>query len=410
MAGALDGLRVLDLSRVLAGPWASQLLGDFGADVVKVERPGSGDETRAWGPPWVSPDDAASSGAGESAYFLSCNRNKRSIAVDLAHGEGAALVRELAGRADVLLENFRAGTLARFGLDDGALRALNPRLVYCTISAWGSGSSRAGEAGYDAMIQAAGGFMSITGAPAAEGGSPVKAGVAIADLVTGFYATSAILAALQARERTGTGQRIEVPLFDAQVAALANQALNFLVGGEVPQRLGTAHPNIVPYQAFATADGHLMLAIGNDAQFRRCIDCLGLAGRLGGAAFASNSARVARRDEVVGAIGAALSERTTAEWQSRLTAASVPCGPVNTLDRVFAEPYVREQALVRRLAHPYDPELPTVANPVRFSGTPVRYSAAPPLLGADTDAVLQEWLGYSAERIDELRASGAIER
>lgn len=399
MAGALDGIRVLDLSRVLAGPWATQLLGDFGADVVKVERPGQGDETRRWGPPWLGGT------SGESAYFLSCNRNKRSLTVDLAQPAGQSVVRELALGADVLIENFRAGTTARYGLDPKALLRDNPMLVYCSISAYDSGSSRGGEPGYDAMIQAAGGFMSITGP---EGGGPQKAGVAIADIMTGMYAASAILAALHSRHQSGRGQQIEVPLFDAQVACLANQNLNYLLGGRVPRRLGSAHPNIVPYQAFETADGDLMLAVGNDRQFRDCIATLGVADRLGDERFANNAARVLHREEVVAVLAAAFARRTTADWLQLLTQAGVPCGPINSLDAVFASAYAREQELVRRLNHPYDPELPTVANPVRFAETPVRYAQAPPLLGADSDEVLREWLGYSPERIEILRAAGTI--
>jgi crotonobetainyl-CoA:carnitine CoA-transferase CaiB-like acyl-CoA transferase len=402
LTGALDGVRVLDLSRVLAGPWTSQLLGDYGADVVKIERPGRGDDTRNWGPPWLGGEGR------ESAYFLSCNRNKRSVAVDLAHPEGQALVRSLAMRADVLIENFRAGSLARCGLDEQSLRGPNPRLVYCTISAYDSRSSRASEPGYDAMIQAEGGFMSITGAPDEEGGSPQKAGVAVADVLTGLYAATAILAALRHREREGTGQRVEIPLFDVQVACLANQNLNYLIGGSVPGRLGTAHPNIVPYQAFATADGYLMLAVGTDAQFRACIACLGIAGLLGGDAFASNARRVARREEVVAALNVAFARETTAAWISALVPAGVPCGPIQSIDQVFSSDYAREQQLARELVHPLDAALPTVANPVRFSATPVSYAIAPPLLGADTDAVLRDWLGYSPERIGHLKASGAL--
>ncbi len=398
---ALEGLRVLDLSRVLAGPWTTQLLGDFGADVVKVERPRSGDETRGWGPPWLPGSPS------ESAYFLSCNRNKRSITVDLATEAGQDVIRDLALEADVLIENFRAGTTAAFGIDPATLLERDPQLVYCTISAYDSGSARRDEPGYDAMIQASGGFMSVTGAPGAEG-RPQKAGVAIADIMTGMYAASAILAALRSRDMSGLGQHIEVPLFDTQVASLANQNLNYLIGGKVPGRLGTAHPNIVPYQAFATADGELMLAVGNDSQFRACIAVLGVADRLGEERFASNAARVGQRDEVAGIIGESIARRTTAEWLRAFGAAGVPCGPINSLDAVFASDYARDQQLVRTLHHPGDPMLPTVANPVRFSVTPVCYKQAPPLLGADTDAVLRQWLRYSPERIEQLREEGAI--
>jgi crotonobetainyl-CoA:carnitine CoA-transferase CaiB-like acyl-CoA transferase len=390
---------VLDLSRVLAGPWATQLLGDFGADVVKVERPGCGDETRHWGPPWLGGT------SGESAYFLSCNRNKRSLTLDLAVAGGQAVARDLALRADVLIENFRSGATARFGLDPETLLREHPPLVYCSISAYDSGSSQSSEPGYDAMIQAAGGFMSVTGP---EDGGPQKAGVAIADIMTGMYAASAILAALHSRHRSGRGQHIEVPLFDTQVACLANQNLNYLVGGGVPGRLGTAHPNIVPYQAFATADGDLMLAVGNDRQFRACIASLGAEDRLGDERYATNAMRVRHRGELVPVLAEAFAQRATADWLEVLRQAGVPCGPINSLDKVFASDYAREQQLVRRVRHADDPALPTVANPVRFAETPVNYSQAPPLLGADSDGVLREWLGYSPERIAKLREAGTI--
>ena len=403
MQGSLQGLKVLDLTRVLAGPWATQLLGDYGADVVKVERPHVGDDTRRWGPPWLGGDSS-----GESAYFLAANRNKRSLTVDLGTPRGQELIRELASRADVLIENFRSGTMAGFGLDHPTLEALNPQLIYCSITAYDSQSSKAGEPGYDAMVQASGGLMSITGAPDSEGGGPQKVGVAIADLMTGMYASTAILAALNYREKHGGGQYIEVPLYDAQVAWLANQAMNYLVGGEVPVRLGNAHPNIVPYQSFATSDSHLMLAVGNDAQFRRCLTCLGLDELAVDQRFANNAARVAHRDELNGLLAEKFAQHSTAHWLQALNAAQVPCGPINDLGSVFNDPYAREQELVRRQTHPHTDELPAVANPVRFGLTPVSYALAPPLLGENSDAVLRDWLGYSADSISQLRDSGAI--
>ena len=301
MSGPLSAIRVLDLSRVLAGPWATQLLGDYGADVVKIERPGAGDDTRQWGPPWLQKQ--ANGEERESAYFLATNRNKRSLAVDLSSTAGQDIVRELAAKADVVVENFKTGTLQRWGLDPDALRRDNPGLIVCTISAYARESSRAGEPGYDAMVQAAGGLMSITGAPDEEGGQPQKVGVAVADIMAGMYAATAILAALQARSVTGLGQHIDIPLYDSQVAWLANQGMNYLVSGETPGRMGTAHPNLVPYQAFATADGNIMLAVGNDRQFEKCLEATGLDELLGDPRFATNAARIENRDDIVTRIG-----------------------------------------------------------------------------------------------------------
>jgi crotonobetainyl-CoA:carnitine CoA-transferase CaiB-like acyl-CoA transferase len=388
METALQNIRVLDLSRVLAGPWASQLLGDFGADVVKVERPGVGDDTRQWGPPWLGT---------ESAYFLSTNRNKRSITVDLATAEGQDLVRALAGRADVLLENFRVGTLERYGLGAAELMRKNPKLVYCSISAFGQSGSRASDPGYDAMIQAEAGLMSITGPPDYESGGPQKVGVAIADIMTGMYAASAILAALQARSETGRGQRIDVPLYDAQVAWLANQSMNFLVGGEVPARMGTAHPNLVPYQAFATSDGNLMLAVGNDRQFRDCVGALGLHELADDERYADNAGRIANRDELVARIGIRLRSDSTKHWLGVFGAHRVPAGPINDIGEVLTNAYAVERQLVRTMTNGAGAEVPTVASPVRFEETPVVYGRPPPLLGEHTEEVLRDWLGYSPD-------------
>jgi crotonobetainyl-CoA:carnitine CoA-transferase CaiB-like acyl-CoA transferase len=397
--GPLENFRVLDLSRVLAGPWAGQLLGDFGADIVKIERPGQGDDTRRWGPPWLGT---------ESAYFLSTNRNKRSVTVDIATTNGQRVIRDLASKADVLLENFRVGTLARYGLDPEGLMADNPRLIVCSVSAFGQEGSRAGEPGYDAMIQASGGLMSITGSPDDEGGSPAKVGVAIADIMAGMYAASAVLAALHARERTGRGQRIDVPLYDSQVAWLANQNMNFLVGGNVPRRMGTAHPNLVPYQAFATSDGHIMIAVGNDRQFARCMEALGRAELAGDADYASNAARIARRNELISLMAAIVRRRSTADWLETLAAHGVPAGPINDVGEVLSNAYAVEKQLVRKLENAAGDAVPSVANPVAFAATPVAYERAPPLLGEHTDEVLREWLGYSDERIAALRQESAI--
>lgn len=393
---------MLDLSRVLAGPWATQLLGDFGADVVKVERPGSGDDTRHWGPPWLGGDE------GESAYFLAANRNKRSITIDLKNADGCRVLKRLASKADVLIENFRAGTLAAIGLDSDVLRAENPRLVVCTVSAYGKDSSLATQPGYDAMIQASGGLMSITGAPDDEGGGPQKVGVAAADIMAGMYAATAIIAALRAREKSGKGDTIEVPLYDSQVAWLANQAMNYLVGGVVPGRRGTAHPNIVPYQAFATTDGHLMLAVGNDRQFASCVRAIGAPGLADDPAFATNADRVHQRERLVDELSRIFRTRSTAHWIDALSRVDVPCGPINRVDEVFESAYARERGLVHRLQHPLSASLPTVANPVRFAEHVVDYRRAPPLLGQHSDEVLREWLGYSAESIQDLKNAGAL--
>jgi crotonobetainyl-CoA:carnitine CoA-transferase CaiB-like acyl-CoA transferase len=391
------------MSRVLAGPWAGQLLGDYGADVVKIERPGSGDDTRKWGPPWFGDGDER-----ESAYFLSCNRNKRSVTLDIAQREGQRVVRELVAKADVLIENFKVGTMTRYGLGAAELLKLNPGLIYCSISAFGKDSSRANEPGYDAIMQASAGLMSITGAPDADGGSPQKAGVAICDIMAGMYATTAILAALRAREKTGVGQCIDIPLYDTQVAWLANQAMNYLVGGEVPKRLGTAHPNLVPYQVFATSDGYLMLAVGNDRQFRSCVRCLGIEELADDPRFSRNEGRLEHRQELLLPLVNAFGAASTDHWLSVLAVAGVPAGPINNIEDVLSDEFAGERQLVRTMAHPTGGDMPTVANPVRFSNTSVAYQSAPPLLGQHTSEVLAEWLGYSEADIEKLANSTTI--
>jgi crotonobetainyl-CoA:carnitine CoA-transferase CaiB-like acyl-CoA transferase len=403
MTAPLSNIRVLDMSRILAGPWAGQLLGDYGADVVKIERPGVGDDTRQWGPPWLGGLDG-----GESAYFLSANRNKRSVTVDISDDRGQAVIRDLAATADVLLENYKVGTLKRYGLGAVELCALNPRLIYCSISAFGQSGSRAAEPGYDAMIQASAGLMSITGPAGHDADGPQKVGVAIADIMAGMYATTAVLAALNARAVTGHGQHIDVPLYDSQVAWLANQNMNYLVGGEVPQRLGTAHPNLVPYQAFATRDGNLMLAVGNDRQFAAFADCIAQPGFATDVRFQRNSDRIANRTELISLLEPVLATQTTAHWLKALGKRGVPAGPINSIDEVLTDSYAEEHGLVRPLANSLGQEVPTVANPVDFSETPVSYRKAPPLLGEHTDEVLREWLGYSQELIAELREYSAI--
>lgn len=389
--GALAGLKVLDLSRVLAGPWASQLLGDLGADVVKVERPGSGDDTRRWGPPWL---EGADGPTDESAYFLCANRNKRSLVVDLASPDGQALVRRLAARADVVIENFKVGGLAAYGLDHASLRRDNPRLVYCSITGFGQTGPYAQRAGYDFLIQGLGGLMSLTGRPDGEpGAGPMKVGVALTDITTGLYATVAILAALAHRQRSGEGQHIDMALLDVQVACLANQASNYLVGQRIPQRLGNAHPSIVPYQDFPTADGHMIIAVGNDGQFAKLCAALGQPAWSADERFATNPARVKHRLVLIGRLAEVTMTRPTAHWIAVMEKAGVPCGPINTLDQVFADPQVQARGLRVELPHPLSDALSVVANPIRLSGTPVRYRQAPPRLGEHSGQVLADWLG-----------------
>ena len=407
---ALAHLRVLDLSRVLAGPWASQLLGDLGADVIKVEKPGEngkgGDDTRGWGPPWLA--DGAGVPTTDAAYFLCTNRNKRSLTVDITQPAGQAIVRELAAQSDVVLENFKVDGLKAYGLDYASLAALNPRLVYCSITGFGQDGPYATRAGYDFLIQGMGGLMSITGrAEDEEGAGPQKVGVALTDILTGLYATIAIQAALAHREKSGSGQHIDLALLDVQVACLANQAMNYLVSGKVPRRLGNGHPNIVPYQDFPTADGDMILAIGNDGQFARFCDIAGHAGWAKDERFASNAARVENRSELIPLLRQATVMKTTAEWIALLENAAVPCGPINDLAAVFADPQVLHRGLRVDLPHAAGGTAPQVANPIRFSATPIDYRRAPPLLGQDTEAVLRE-LGRSAEDIAALRAAGVI--
>jgi len=404
-AGALAGLRVLDLSRVLAGPWAGQLLADLGADVVKVERPGQGDDTRAWGPPWL--DDGEGRATSEAAYYLSANRNKRSITVDLSEPEGQRLVRELAAQADIVIENFKVGGLEQYGLDHASLRAQNPRLIYCSITGFGQTGPYAPRAGYDFLIQGMGGLMSLTGRPDHEAGEgPMKVGVALTDVMTGLYATVAMLAALSHRERTGEGQHIDMALLDVQVACLANQASNYLVGGAVPHRMGNAHPNIVPYQEFPTADGYMIIAVGNDGQFGKLCAALDHAEWASDERFTTNPQRVKHRAELIGLLREVTSTRNTADWVAAMEGAGVPCGPINTLDRVFEDPQVQARGLRIEMPHPLAGTVPLVANPIRLSESPVAYRQAPPTLGQHTDEVLAEWLGLGADEAASLHARG----
>lgn len=388
----LTGVRVLDLSRVLAGPWAGQLLADLGADVVKVEKPGAGDDTRAWGPPYLK--DASGRDTSEASYFLCANRNKRSVAIDIATPEGQAQVRALAQQADVLLENFKVGGLQRYGLDYASLKEANPRLVYCSITGFGQTGPYAARAGYDFLIQGMGGLMSVTGQPDGEpGAGPQKVGVALTDIMTGLYATIAVQAALAERDKSGLGQHIDLALLDVQIACLANQASNYLAGGLVPRRMGNAHPNIVPYQAFPTADGDIILAVGNDGQFAKFCAVAGKPEWSGDERFASNAQRVANRAVLVPLLRQATVMRTSADWIAALEAAGVPCGPINRIDEVFADPQVVARGLRIALPHPLAGQVPLVANPIRLSGSPVVYQRPPPLLGEHTEEVLAQWLG-----------------
>jgi crotonobetainyl-CoA:carnitine CoA-transferase CaiB-like acyl-CoA transferase len=403
MAGALSHLRILDLSRVLAGPWAGQLLADLGAEVLKVEKPEEGDDTRRWGPPFLKDRDGRDS--QESAYYLSANRGKRSLAIDFTRPEGQELIRKLVAGCDVVLENFKVGGLAKYGLDYAALKAIKPDLVYCSITGFGQDGPYAQRAGYDFLVQGMGGLMSLTGAP---DGEPMKVGVALTDIFTGMYAGVAILAALAHRDRTGQGQHIDLALLDVQVAVLANQASNYLVGGVIPRRLGNSHPNIVPYQAFATRDGHVILAVGNDSQFQRFCAVAGCPELAEDPRFATNAARVAHRDLLVPLLQDALSTRLSADWIAVLEAAGVPCGPINTLAEVFENPQLRHRGMVAHMAHPVSGAVDLVANPIRLSETPVAYDRPPPQLGADTAAVLGDLLGLEASAVAELRAKGII--
>ena len=405
--GPLAGIKVLDLSRVLAGPWATQALADFGATVYKIEKPGSGDDTRGWGPPWLK--DTEGRDTREAAYYLSANRGKHSIAVDLASAEGQALIGALAEKCDVFVENFKVGGLAKYRLGYPDLAKRNPRLVYCSISAFGQDGPEAQGAGYDAMIQGMGGLMSVTGQPdGSPGAGPQKVGVAVADLMTGMYAVSAILAALYERTASGAGQYIDLALLDTQVAWLANQGLNYLVSGRAPTRAGNAHPNIVPYQSFATADGYLMLAVGNDRQFATFV---GLAGRpelASDARFATNTERVRHRAVLVPIVAELLATRTTRAWIDALSAAAVPSGPINTIAEAFAEPQVQHRGMRLDLPHPLAGTVPQVRNPVLYSRTTLEYTRAPPLLGQHTDAVLGAELGLDARALAALRGRGVV--
>ena len=400
MSGPLDGIVVLDMSRVLAGPWAGQLLADLGARVIKVEHPERGDDTRSWGPPWLAADDDVERVA---AYYLCANRGKQSLALDIASERGQALVRQLAAGADIVLENFKVGGLAKYGLDYASLKAVNPALIGCSITGFGQDGPYAHRAGYDFMIQAMGGLMSIGGEPQ---GMPMKTGVAITDVMTGLYATIGVLAALHERQRTGKGRHVDVALLDVQVATLANQALNTLVSGISPERHGNAHPNIVPYQAFACADGHLVLTVGNDGQFARLAELLGRPEWAEDPAYATNAARVGKREVLVPLIQAILLTRGRDEWLAELEARGIPAGPINTIAEVFDDPQVKHREMQRTLKRG-ELDVPQVASPLRFDSRAAVSELAPPRLGQDSDTILAE-MGLTAADIARLRSEGIV--
>ena len=412
---ALNGIRVLDLSRVLAGPWCTQNLADLGADVIKIERPGTGDDTRGWGPPFLQ--DAQGQDTAEAAYYLGCNRNKRSLTCDIAQPEGQALIRELVQHCDVFIENFKVGDMARYGLDYASLSALNPKLVYCSVTGFGQTGPYKERAGYDYAVQGIGGLMSITGERDDLGGGPQKVGVAVADLFTGMYATVGILAALRHAEKTGQGQHLDMALLDVQVAMLANLGANYLVSGKVPGRAGNAHQNIVPYQVFevkapdgsaADTRDHIILAVGNDGQFAKFCAVAGVPELAKDPRYSLNAERVRHRALLVPLLEEILKTRTKADWLSALEAAKVPCGAINNLAEVFADPHINARGMVQHWQHPLQPDLRLVASPLKMSGTPVREELPPPLLGQHTREVLTEVLGYRSERLQALRAKGVI--
>ena len=404
--GPLSHVKVLDLSRILAAPWASQILADLGAEVVKVERPGAGDDTRTWGPPFLK--DAEGKDTKEAGYYLAVNRGKRSITVNLDSAEGQEIVKALAMRADIVLENYKAGTLARYGLDEASLRRLNPRLIYCSVTGFGQTGPRRDQPAYDFLIQAMGGLMSVTGErDDRPGGGPQKVGVPIVDLMTGMYTAVSVLAALARRNESGIGDAIDIAMLDVQVATLSNQAMNYLVSGRVPRRNGNAHPNIQPQDVYACADGDLILVVGNDGQFARLCDVLGQPGWGSDERYATNAQRVRNIAELSGLIRAAFAGWERERLIAALDAAGVPCGPINDVAEVFEEPQVKARGLLRRVPHPAGVDVPQVGSPMRFAEAPLRVPAAPPLLGQHSEDILGE-LGYDARRIAALRTAGAI--
>lgn len=404
MSEALKGIKVVDLSRILAGPWASQMLADMGAEVIKVERPKKGDDTRHWGPPFIKP--AENEQPAQAAYFHSANRNKQSIAIDITKPDGQQVIKDMIANADVLLENYKVGGLEKYGLSYQQVKAINPRLVYCSITGFGQNGPFAHKAGYDAMIQGEGGLMSLTGQT---DGEPMKVGVAVVDVMTGLYSANAILAALMARTHTEQGQHIDIALLDVQVATLANQAMNYLATDENPTRLGNGHPNIVPYQTFATNDGSLILAIGNDQQFNKfcqAANCPELASNI---LFQTNQARVENRTQLIPILASIIANNNTHYWVNTLEAIAVPCGPVNTLEQVFHHPQIQHRKMVKQVPDKNGKLIKTVASPINFSDTPLQYKHAAPNIGEHSYRVLSEFLKYDSEKISDLTREGIVE-
>jgi len=407
MAGPLSHIRVLDLSRVLAGPWTGQILADLGAEVIKAERPKTGDDSRGFGPPWLK--DAAGRDTAESAYFACANRGKKSITLDLSKPGGQKIARELAAKSDVLLENYKFGDLARYGLGYEDLAKINPRLVYCSVTGFGQTGPFRERPGYDFMVQGMAGMMSLTGErDDLPGGGPQKAGIPISDIITGMYAAVAVCAALEQRSRSGLGQHLDLALFDSTVAILANQGANFLATGKVPRRLGNAHPNIVPYQPFKTADGDVIVACGNDGQFRKFCEAAGCAGLADDPRYATNRERVSNREALIAQLAPIVAARPTRYWVETLEAAGVPNGPINTLDQVFAEPQALARGLKLELPHPTAGKVPLIRSPMRFSATAIEHRLPPPTLGQHTDEILRGVLGLGEAQIGALRADGVV--
>jgi len=406
MSGPLAGYKVLDMSRILAGPWAAQMLADLGADVIKIERPGAGDDTRQWGPPYLRDKDG--NNTGDAAYFFCANRGKQSVTVDITQPEGQEIIRQLASQCDVLIENYKVGGLAKYGLDYPSLQQLNPQLVYCSITGFGQTGPYAERPGYDFLIQGMAGLMSLTGEPDSQGGSPVKVGVAVTDLLTGLYAANAIQGALLERNQSSLGQYIDLALLDVQVAALANQASNYLIGGEIPQRLGNTHPNIVPYQAFATSDGHIILAVGNQGQFERLCQLLGKPDWLKDQRYQSNSARVENRQRLCSQISQLLEKRSSKDWLAAFEQQQIPCGPINNLEQLFEDPQLLARNMLVSIEERRSGELTLPANPINYSRSQINYSLPPPELGSSTESILSNYLEYSAMDIAELRGRSII--
>ncbi len=407
MPQPLSHIRVLDLTRILAGPWAAQNLADLGAEVIKIERPGPGDDTRSWGPPWLK--STTGENTRESAYFLSVNRGKKSIAVDIASAEGQALIHELAKECDVLIENYKVGDLDRYGLGYEQIHKTNPQLIYCSVTGFGQTGPYANRPGYDFVFQGMGGLMSITGErDDLPGGGPQKVGIAVTDVMTGMYACLAIAAALNHRQIHGGGQYIDMALFDSIVAFNSNQILNYWISGDIPRRWGNAHINICPYEVFATSDGYIILAVGNDSQFRSFCQVAGLPELSNDARFVTNPLRLAHRSELVPIVREVIRTRSMARWIEDLEAANVPCGPINNMRQVFEDPHVQHRGMRVDIPHPLSGTVPSVANPMRFSETPIEYKSAPPLLGQHTDDILARVLGYDAEKIAALRQAGTV--